>query len=369
MKIVFFLLTFIGFYAQGQELFSVNRNMRALGMGGVYVPTVTPADAIFYNPAALGRVQGLNFQAANIGFGVNGMDVYNKVKDAGDLTQTENFNKLVGTRVWLNGFAKASFTMPHFGFGYYTDYQETLELHDPAFPKFKTFFQNDSAIVIGTAFDLGEGTYLGVSFKRINRWGGETLEIEASSVTDMDDVIALKDRFENKGQGYGADLAVMKTLDGPFNPSFSLVWRDIGSTAFTKTAGLDNPPALKQDLVFGTGANLDLPGLDIALGLEARHLLEPEVQIGKKVHAGAEISLPFFDLRGGFNQGYLSYGLGFNFLFFRFDAVSYTEELGTYPGQTADNRIMIGVGIDLSFDVDFKFTDNNGKKSKLKQRR
>ncbi len=369
MKFVLAILLILSCAAEAQEIWGMNRNLRALGMGGVYVSTVTPADAVFYNPAALGKVSGLNFQLLNAGVGVNGLDVYNKIKDAGDLSQTENFNRLVGTRVWLDGFGKASFTMPNFGFGYYTDYQMVLELHDPAFPKFKTFFQNDSAYVIGTAFDLGSDLSLGLSFKRINRWGGETLEVEASSVTNMDDVIALKDRFENKGQGYGVDVALMKNLDGLFNPNLSLVWRDVGNTSFSKTAGVDAPPAIQQDLVFGAGANLDLPGLDIAVGLEGRKLLDPDVQVGKKLHLGAEVSLPFIDLRGGFNQGYLSYGAGFNFLIFRFDAVSYGEELGVYPGQSVDNRIVVGVGIDLSFDADFKFTDNNGKKRKLKQRR
>jgi hypothetical protein len=61
--------------------------------------------------------------------------------------------------------------------------------------------------------------------------------------------------------------------------------------------------------------------------------------------------------------------VGLNFLIFHIDAVSYTEELGVYPGQTAENRVMVGLSIDLGFDADFKFTDNNGKKRKVKQRR
>lgn len=359
----------IGTLGHAQELPDLNRNLRSLGMGGVQVSTVAPADAVFYNPAALGRVEGLNFQLLNAGVGVNGLDVYDKIKDAGDLTDINNFNNLVGTRVWLDGVGKTSFTMPNFGVGYYTDYQQILELHDPAFPKFKTFFQNDTSTVVGGAFSLGPSSYLGMSFKRVTRWGGDTLDIDASTVTNVEDMIALKDRFENKGQGYGIDLAVMTELDGPFKPNLSLVWRDIGDTAFTKTSGTEAPPHIKQNLVFGAGMGLDLPGLDWAFGFEARHLLESDVQLGKKLHLGTEISLPFIDLRGGINQGYFTYGVGFNFLVFRFDAVSYTEEIGTYPGQTADNRIMVGVGIDLSFDADFKFTDNNGKKRKLKQRR
>lgn len=354
---------------QAQELPDINRNLRSLGMGGVQIVNVLPGDAVFYNPAALGKVEGLNFQLLNAGLGVNGLDVYNKIRDAGDLTDMNNFNNLVGTRVWLDGVGKASFTMPYFGVGYYTDYQQIMELHDPAFPKFKTTFQNDSAYVIGGAIPLGPSGYMGLNLKRMTRWGGNTLEIDASTVTNMDDVIALKDQFQNKGQGYGVDFAMMTELSAPLNPTLSVVWRDIGDTSFIKTAGTEAPPHIKQNLIFGAGVGLDLPGLDWALGFEARHLLDPDVNIGKKLHLGTEISLPLIDLRAGISQGYFSYGAGFNFLVFRFDAVSYSEELGTYPGQKADNRLMVGVGLDLSFDADFKFTDNNGKKRKLKQRR
>ncbi|MNL63779.1 hypothetical protein D3C87_1879440 [compost metagenome] len=124
-----------------------------------------------------------------------------------------------------------------------------------------------------------------------------------------------------------------------------------------------------QNLSAGAAVGFDLPGLDWTFGVEGRHLLDNDVQLGKKLHVGTEVSLPFIDVRAGLNQGYMSYGVGLNFLIFRLDAVSYVEELGVYPGQTADNRYMVGLTVDLSFDANFNFQDNNGKKRKLKQRR
>ncbi|MNS96079.1 hypothetical protein D3C72_1303620 [compost metagenome] len=242
-------------------------------------------------------------------------------------------------------------------------------MHNPGFPEFDTYFRNDAAYIIGGAFTLGPKTYGGVSVKRMERWGGESQDLGLTTIANADDFRAIGDNFENKGQGYGLDVAVMSELEGPLSPTLAVVWQDVGSTAFTKTAGADAPPRINQNLSFGAGMGIDLPGLDWVVGIEGRHLLEPDIQIGKKLHIGTELSLPLIDVRAGYSQGYMSYGAGLNLFILRVDAASYTEELGVYPGQTAEARYMVSVSIDLGFDANFKFTDNNGKKRRLKQRR
>jgi hypothetical protein len=98
-------------------------------------------------------------------------------------------------------------------------------------------------------------------------------------------------------------------------------------------------------------------------------LLETDIQAGKKIHLGTELSLPIIDLRAGINQGYMTYGIGINLLVFRIDAATYTEELGAYTGQSGQNRWLIGLSMDMSFDANFTLSDNDGKKRKLKRRR
>jgi hypothetical protein len=190
-----------------------------------------------------------------------------------------------------------------------------------------------------------------------------------STVVDGADLQSIADQFDDKGVGYGVDIAWLQEIKAPLNPTVTIVWQDVGSTAFTQTAGDSAPVHIDQNLSAGAAIGIDLPGLDWTVGIEGRHLLDADIQLGKKLHVGTELSLPLIDLRAGLNQGYFSYGVGLNFLLFRLDAVSYTEELGVYPGQTADNRYMIGLSIDLGFDANFNFQDNNGKRRKLKQRR
>lgn len=352
--------------ASAVEVSETHRSVRANGMGGVYMSVVNNSDAIFVNPAALGRISGLNLQIANVELGVNGMDVYNDFRNI-NTNNSNSFGEFFGKDVWLRAGGKAAITLPYFGFGAYSDSQAHLVLHNPAFPQFDTSFISDYGLVVGGAFPLGPRTYGGLTFKRISRWGGQK-DIDLGIIAGGD-TSAIADEFQNKGNGYGVDLAMTTSLPVPFSPTFSVVWQDVGSTAFTKTAGTDAPPRIHDNLSVGVSTLMDLPGLDWTTGFEYRHITESQYQLGQKLHLGTEISLPFIDLRGGINQGYASYGVGMNLFFLRLDAAMFTEEVGAYSGQTPQNRIEFGLTVDLSFDPDFNLMSADGKKRKLKQRR
>lgn len=370
LLIVFFLfLTTIS--VQAQSLAEGSRSVRSLGMGGVMIPFVHGAEAIFYNPAALGTSPTLDIRLLDLTVGANTFTVENlkEIQDI-DANDPSTYNRFFGKKIWAQTTGKVAVSLPYLAVGYLNDAEVTTELHNPAFPAFNTYFRNDEAFYLGGAFAIGPDSYVGMSVKRINRWGGITQDLGVSTIANANNLQDIGDNFQNKGQGYGMDLAVMTEIQAPLlKPKLALVWQDIGSTSFNKTAGVDAPPHIEQNLSFGAGLGMDLPGLDWSIGAEMRHLLEPDIDIGKKIHVGTEVSLPLIDLRAGYNQGYFTYGAGVNFLIFQIDAVSYTEELGSYPGQTGDSRYMVSLSFDLSFDANFKFTDNNGKKRKLKQRR
>lgn len=368
--LVFFIIA-LSLPAMSQSIGDNVRSLRSRAMGGVVIPFASGADSIFFNPAGLGGSSLLDIKLMEIDVGVNTTGVTEAANIQNiDANNSSTFNQLFGKRIWVEATGKTAFHLPILSVGYIHDSEVSLELHNPAFPEFETYFRNDQAIYLGQAFSIGPSSYLGFSIKRVNRWGGSTQNIGVSSIAGATSLDSIGGNFENKGQGYGLDLGVMTELPAPLlKPTFALVWQDVGSTAFTKTAGTDAPPRINQNLSAGAGLSMDLPGLDWTVGFEGRHLLEPDIQIGKKIYVGTELSIPLIDLRAGYSQGYLTYGVGLNFLIFHFDAVSYTEETGIYPGQAGDSRYMASLSIDLSFDANFKFTDNDGKKRKLKQRR
>lgn len=371
MRFLFlFFILISSLQAGAQEIYQGYRNARSMGMGGVAITMVQGAEALFVNPAAMGKNSAIDIHAMGLNLGGRSLSAQD-LEDiqALDASDPSTYNNLFGKRIFVDALGSTAFTTPFIGVGYYTDYRLSLELHNPGYPEFTTYFKNDQAYVVGGAYPLGAKSYLGMAFRKLDRWGGDVKELGLTVVADGGDLQSLMNQFSNKGTGYGIDLSFISQVEAPLNPTFALVWQNIGDTSFRKTAGEDAPTHVDQDLSAGVSLGFDLPGIDWVIALEARHLLDSEIQIGKKAHLGTELSLGFIDLRAGLNQGYVTYGVGCDFFIFKLDAVSYTEEIGAYPGQTADNRLMVGLSIDLGFDANFKFTDNNGKKRKLKQRR
>lgn len=368
MKSVFaFILLFVSI-SEAAELHPYYRPVRSMGMGGLSLTTAQGAEAVFQNPAALLTIDTLDIHAMGLNIGARvpsaeDMDAIGNI----DSSDPSTYNDLYGRRMHLQVNARTAFATPYFGFGYYRDVALNMELHNPSLPNFSTYLRNDEGYVLAGALPLFNRTALGLSLKRINRMGGDPEEI---SITDASDgVDGIMDKFDNHGQAHGLDISFMTRAASIFNPTFAVALKDVGVTKFKKTAGTRAPSSIDQNLVAGASILVTNKVVDWTLGIEADHLLDPDIEIGKKFHVGTEISLPGLDLRAGFNQGYFTYGLGLDFYFMRLDAASYYEEMGVFPGQSADLRYMISLSVDLSFDGAFNIMDKNGKKLKLKQRR
>lgn len=366
---------FLASAAKATELWEYQRPIKALGMGAVYLPFITPTDAVIWNPGALADVTELSWEIMDIHGGLGGpgatpQEMIENFQSMGSCSGggSNCFSGLYGKPIWFSAGGKTSFAAPGFGFAGYNFTYLQGALNNPAYPNFDMTFINDYGFSIGGAFHILPNTSLGMAVKRISRWGGEQ-SLGLSTISSGNSQ-AIADSFTNRGTAYGIDLGSQTKIElGPMATVLGVSWQDVGGTAFTKTDGLDAPPHIDGNLSAGLGTTLDLPGLDLKLGTEIRHLLQSSEQFGKKFHLGAEVGLPFIDIRAGLNQGYMTYGATFEFFFLDFDIASYTEETGAYPGQTPENRIALGVTMSLSVDADFKFTSKDGKKRKLKQRR
>lgn len=359
-----------GSQSHAEPVPAMNRSIRALGMGGAYASIVTSNDMLYYNPAALTYNSMLNLEVANFHAGVNGLSVYETLQGITDLSDPAQLNQLMGTYVWIGALGRLSLIAPHFGLALGTEYEVTMFFRNPSFPEIETYFRNDTDTRVAMSWGIGDKGSVGMTVKRIARWGGDKQILGISQVANPSQLSNITDNFSNKGVAYGADLAAMYKWEGPIDSSLAFVWHDVGSTAFQKTAGTTAPSRIKDNMVVSAGMSMDLPGLDLSAALDYRHLNTTGIDASKKLHLGAEVSLPLIDLRFGASQGYMSYGAGMDFFLMRFDAVMYKEELGAYAGQNGDERILLGLTLDLGFDADFNFVDTKtGKKLKLKQRR
>lgn len=353
------------------ELFEYQRPISALGTGGVYLPWVEDTDAPMWNPALLNEVNELSWKVADITFGANGKDLfdtYTAVSNSG-CSGTACYSQYYGKPIRATYFGDTSLTMPHWGFTGFMGGRVEGILHNPAFPTMNMTYLSDYGFVSGFGFGLLPGVSGGVSLKRISRRGGDQ-ELSLSTLTSAS--ASFLDDFDQRGTGYGFDLALMwRTPEQvPLRLSAVADWQDVGSTAFlVDPAAQVAPDRIQDNLSVGFGAVMDLPGLDWKAGMEYRHINLQGEQLGKKLHFGTELGLPLVDLRAGLNQGYPTIGLGMDLFFMRFDLASYTEELGVYPGQTPSQRVDATLSFSLSVDANFKFTTKDGKHRKLKQRR
>ena len=353
-----------------KELFEYAQSIRALGMGNAYTAVVRDGDALFYNPAALGRVEGINLTVLNLYAGLNGENAYNSAQTIANSTATgiDRFSDFFGQRLWLGLGGKVHLTTPNFGIGVYGSGSSGLELKDPILPYFDINYIADYGIVLGGSFPIGPNSHVGLTAKRITRQGTDE-EIGVSSFLDGQ-TTNLQSSLNRRGNGYGADIGFVWELPVPLNPVISGVWKDLGTTSFLKEAGLEKPPRILDERILGIAAGFDFALFGMTAALDYKHINMTKEIIGKKIHMGLEFDLPLIDIRGGFSQGYYSLGASLDLFIFQLDVAYYGVEVGEYPGQDEDRRIQLALTMDIGFDPSFKFMDfNKVKGRKLKQRR
>jgi hypothetical protein len=67
--------------------------------------------------------------------------------------------------------------------------------------------------------------------------------------------------------------------------------------------------------------------------------------VGTHLHFGAEFRYWFLRFRGGFNQGYPSFGAGLDIPFLKLDYTYYSDELGLYSGTQEQSNHMITLAL------------------------
>ncbi|MGZ5279340.1 MAG: hypothetical protein ACXWC9_05330 [Pseudobdellovibrionaceae bacterium] len=376
-NIFLFCALFFPAFAGAKEIYEPYQSLRQLGMGGVYIFNENDAGSFMQNPAYSCYTSGLNLNVFDIRLGVGDIQSYMDLTNDGtsSLPAVEGMDGLgpyYGKDIWLGAGGFASLTLPCVGISGFYSGSTSFVLHNPAYPQLDAFYLTDYGVNIGGGFQISPLLSVGLAAKRVTRKGGPYVfgPDALANLSGSSAIADLVSSIDNEGVGYGLDVGVASRLQFmPFNPTISLAWKDVGSTAFVKTKGADAPERQKDNLVLGMTLDGSIPLLGFSAGFEYRHITDVGEQIGKKVHLGAELHLAMFDFRTGFYQGYTSYGLGVNLFILQLDIAKYTVERGVYPGQSPQERAHIGLMLDLELDPNFNLVDIGGRKRRLKQRR
>jgi hypothetical protein len=310
-------------------------------MGDAYTAVATDESSLFYNPAGLARVRGINWHILSAAAGGSGVSAFKKIKDiksGSDSAFADAIQDLYGDHVSAQVGGESIFTMPLLGFGVYDHSSAILRIDTPVDPALRTTVINDYGYVMGVGIPMGF-FHWGLDLKYIKRTGTDTT-FGAGDVADFNSD-AIVSRMSEWGVGYGADTGMSLVIPTPIvSPVFSVAWKNIGQTEFRSKNLSDIPPEL-NDITLGTAVGIDLPLISITPALDVRYLNRSDLPLTRKINFGIEIDLPLIDIRGGFHEGYYTAGAGVNLGLFRVDAATYGVELGDYPGQIEDRRYVV----------------------------
>ncbi|MGE0527380.1 MAG: hypothetical protein AB7P49_09985 [Bdellovibrionales bacterium] len=331
------------------EISTINSTVRALGMGDAYTALSDDDSALFYNPAGLARVSGLNFKIFSLRAGANELDTYNKIRDL-NTDDSDEFSEaiedLYGEHVWSGAGASSAFTAPMIGIAVYDHIDALIRIDNPVYPEIYTSVINDYGYELGFGAPIGPFVHAGFNLKYIKRMGAR-VPWGASTIADLDpDVIY--SNVTGWGKGYGVDTGVNLILPAPFfTATLSTVWKNLGGMKFRSDDPGADIPTEDNDITLGAALLFYTPIVSVAPAVDFRLINRPDIQLTRKINFGVEIGLPLLDLRAGFREGYYTAGAGVNLGLFRVDAATYGVELGDYPGQIEDRRYALEFTMEL----------------------
>ncbi len=370
MSIVKILTTFIFIYTQfvsANDLFIPHQSSRARAMGGTIISDANGLDALFFNAAALSRVEGYVFDIAKVNAGAsqNSQRLLDQTKSSGSTLAASDLQNLYGETFFAEASAHSGMVIPRFGIAAYSHSYVSEVFNNPVFPTFNINLVSDYGYIVGTSIPIGLNLSFGIAGRHIKRWSGKT-DILISDLIGTNDKDLVASRLQDKGSGNALDLSMHYVMPAS-KLNLSLSWKDVGDTKFTSLSG-NGPEKQSDNLTFGVSKKDTLSFFDMTYAFEYNHIRQDDA-LSKKVHFGAEASLGLFDFRLGLNQGYLTYGLGVDLWLVSVDATAYTEEFSTNNSQIKSDRYQATVTLALDLDQSLKLRNQFGKKRRLMQRR
>jgi hypothetical protein len=344
------LILIVSAQARAEVQSAQNSSVRALGMGDAYTALADDSSSLFYNPAGLARVRGLNWKIFSLHAGASGLEAYNKIKDlngsGGGDQLSDTIQKLYGDHVSSAVGGESMFTMPMLGIGVYNHTDALIKVDNPVYPALQTDVINDYGYTLGVGVPLGPFLQAGLNLRYVKRTGAR-LPLGASVLADLD-IDKLKAQVTRWGVGYAADTGMNLILPAPFfTATLSAVWKNMGKTNYRSENTAQILPSDDNNITLGAALKFDTPVLSIAPALDFQNLNRTDIQLARKFNFGIEIGLPLVDIRGGFREGYYTAGAGVNLGLFRVDVATYGVELGAYPGQIEDRRYVAEFTMEL----------------------
>lgn len=373
-NLLFIVAFFLGLAstAQAKELFGPEAGVVPFGMGRAYSAVADDWLSLYYNPAGLALVSGVDFQAFDIKVATDTavLESYKNISNLsdGNNNNAQKLSNYAGKHVQgqLSNFSQI--TVPYFAFGASYEANVDLDLQNLSYPTTQLRYTKDFKVSAGGALAFGprKALRVGLAVSMINRRGG-TQDIGVQEIIGAQS--ALVDRFNYSGTGWSGTFGVQYRLPtkGREDYTLSYVWHDMGNTTFGRYSATQRPTQIDQNMVAGFAVRYPIGGkrnrryerrygpqrssnaLTFALDYSHLNLGLDKEMLPKHLHAGVNIDLPILALQFGINQSSFTYGMSFDAGVVRVNFASYGEELGSFAGQRRDRRYMLSVASSLGF--------------------
>ncbi len=376
-----FISLFYNIKVDAQEVAYIARSPRALLMGDAYTAIADDEFSLFYNPAVLGRNNGVSFTLLDPSFGLtDALSELDRFKNfpSGAGAAPQIANRIMDLPIYLQAGIFPTLKMAHFAFTLFANNKSSFVLRNATNPELDVNYRYDRGFVMGFAHNIGSGAFtsksvkgskaqtsagnrlaLGFAVKHMNRQGiqdqfdlfGTTILNKINSGNT--DINSLKDALGySKGDAWGYDVGAEYTASSGFSTlTAGLSILDIGSTRFNKTEGTGEVP--KQDMLINSGVayKQDFGIFDYTLSADI-HPMNTSIDFSRKFHLGTELSIPMLTVHAGWSEGYLSYGATVKLWPIKITTGFYGVEMGSHYREQEAKRFILYVSLfDFSIDL------------------
>ena len=346
------LLSSIAFAGAGRGVFY--NTMRNRAMGGVGIISAKGATAFINNPALLtrGNVSVSPFSLQLL-FNNNFLDMIDFLGDnlenfakfdslSPDTLEAiyQDLNSIDNRWMKLGPVGSSAITVRNIGIAAYGNIDLELKI-DKGIYEPRLFARGIYDRVVTFGYGMGmdfvmPGLKAGASVKIITREEARELKLGFSTLKDGEDAITeLRESLDTTKTGFGIDIGGLYSLTDKIE--LGIVFADV-------VANIEDDE-ISPNLKLGASYKL----LNRISGeINFVDLLNTDgTNFFKRVHIGGELDLLILKLRGGFFQGYPSFGIGINLAIIQIDLAAWTEEIGPVPG--FDGETFLGAQINLGF--------------------
>ena len=305
-------------------------DIRAIGMGGAYLAAGRNGSAFLYNPALL--VQSHADVGIPFSFGTDqnaiglfkfindNKDSLSKFADLTSASQQELYDGITpfdGEKTRLRISPMFNIVMRNFGISAYGLVRAGAGIDKGIFePRIQADGRSDIVVTIGAANYITPKLAIGGNAKIVNsRFTSFDVRVTKAGGT-FDTVL---DSLRKSKGGFAADVGALYRLTPKTSLGFVIqnIYGKVGNETF--------PVNVKAGIAWRSN--------HFTLAADLTDILNKDgVALFNRVFMGGELGLPLIQIRGGFYQGYLSFGAGLNLKLIKLDYAFYKQEFSRRPG-------------------------------------